>query len=210
MLTDVGVGAHVLWSNLPTDTPAWADIAARKEHDQDMTVSAETRTLVLLRHAKAEQGGYDRDHERELTSRGERDAQAAGRWLCENGLGIDEVLCSTSARTKQTAEGVWAGGCAETVVHHDHRIYNASANSLLEVVREADEDADVLMVVGHAPGIPALASLLADGDGSHQAHEAMSQGFPTCGVAVLHYAGHWSDLSFGAAELERFHVCRAD
>jgi phosphohistidine phosphatase len=180
------------------------------EHDRDMTRSAETRTLILLRHAKAEQGGYDRDHERELTARGHRDARAVGRWLSESGLGLDEVLCSTSARTKQTAEGVWAGGCAETEVHHDHRIYNASAETLLRVVREADEDADVVMVVGHAPGIPALASLLADGNGSHQAHHALSEGFPTAGVAVLHYAGRWSDLDFGAADLERFHVCRAD
>lgn len=206
----MGVGAHVLWPNLLTETDRGADTVKGMEHDRDMTRSAETRTLVLLRHAKAEQGGYDRDHERELTERGHRDARAAGEWLCANGHGIDEVLCSTSARTKQTAEGVWAGGCAETEVRHDRRIYNASPETLLEVISEADEDADVVMVVGHAPGIPALASLLSDGDGSHQAHDAMSEGFPTAAVAVLHYAGPWTELEFGAADLVRFHVCRAD
>ncbi len=36
----------------------------------------------------------------------------------------------------------------------------------------------------------------------------MAEGFPTCAVAVLHYAGRWSDLAFGDARLERFHVCR--
>ena len=177
-------------------------------HDRGMTRAAQDRTLVLLRHAKAEQRGWDNDHERELTGRGRRDAAAAGHWLVEHGIGVDEVLCSTSERTQQTTEGVWASGCPEGEVHLDRRIYLASPERLLEVIREADEDADVLMVVGHAPGIPSLAELLCDGEGSVEGHRKMAEGFPTCAVAVLQYAGRWSDLDFGEARLERFHVCR--
>jgi phosphohistidine phosphatase len=174
-----------------------------------MTTAAEDRTLVLVRHAKAVQGGYDADHERELTPRGHRDAGEAGRWLHEQGIGVDEVLCSTATRTQQTCEGIWSAGCSEADIHHEHRIYNASADRLLEVVREADADANVVMMVGHAPGIPVLASLLADGEGSDRAHELMSQGFPTAGVAVLRFSGHWSGLAAGVAHLDRFHVARA-
>lgn len=174
-----------------------------------MTRAAQDRTLVLLRHAKAEQEGWDDDHERELTGRGRRDAAAAGRWLVEHGYGVDEVLCSTSERAQQTAEAIWDGGCPETEVHLDRRIYLAPPERLLDVIQDADEDADVLMVVGHAPGIPSLAELLCDGEGSSDGHRAMADGFPTCAVAVLHYAGRWSDLAFGEARLERFHVCRA-
>lgn len=173
-----------------------------------MTNAAEDRTLILLRHSKAEQGGYDRDHERELTDRGHRDARAAGAWLHEQGIGVDEVLCSTSTRTRQTAEGVWHGGCPEADIRHESRIYNATPDRLLAVVRDADPDANVVMVVGHAPGIPILASLLADGDGDDEAHERLSEGYPTTGLAVLSYAGHWGDLSWGAATLEDFVVPR--
>jgi phosphohistidine phosphatase len=175
-----------------------------------MTRAAQDRTLVLLRHAKAEQQNWDNDHERELTARGRRDAAAAGRWLIEHGIGIDEVLCSTSERTQQTTEAVWSSGCPEGEVHLDRRIYLASPERLLEVIHEADEDADVLMVVGHAPGIPSLAELLCDGEGSVEGHRKMAEGFPTCAVAVLHYAGPWAGLQFGDATLERFHVCRDD
>jgi len=175
-----------------------------------MTAAAEDRTLVLVRHAKAAQSGYDADHERELTPRGHRDAAAVGRWLHEQGIGVDEVLCSTASRAQQTCEGVWSAGCSEADVHHEHRIYNASADLLLEVVREADADANVVMIVGHAPGLPVLASLLADGEGSDRAHELMSEGFPTAGVAVLRFSGHWSDLAPGMARLDRFHVARAE
>lgn len=163
---------------------------------------------MLVRHAKAEQGGDDQDHERELTARGHRDAHEAGRWLCAQGIGVDEVLCSTSTRTQQTCEDIWESGCSEADVRHDRRIYNASAERLLDVVREADQNANVVMVVGHAPGIPALASILAEGQGSDRAHDALSEGYPTAGVAVLRFSGHWSDLAAGVARLDRFHVAR--
>jgi phosphohistidine phosphatase len=173
-----------------------------------MTRAAEDRTLILLRHSKAEDGGYDRDHERELSKRGRRDAEAAGEWLCAQGIGVDEVLCSTATRTQQTAEGVWEAGCAEADIRHDPRIYNASADALLEVIREADSDANVVMVVGHAPGIPALASVLADGEGDDDAHDEMASGYPTTGLAVLRYDGHWSDIGPGTAWLQKFVVPR--
>lgn len=173
-----------------------------------MTRSAEDRTLVLVRHAKAEQAGWDRDHERVLTGRGRKDALAAGRWLSEHDLGCDEVLCSTAARARETADGMAAAGCCETDVRYEQRVYNASPDTLLAVVREAHVDAQVVMMIGHAPGIPALASLLADGEGRDDAHELMSRGWPTSGLAVLRYAGHWSDLGHGSAYLSAFAVPR--
>ncbi len=165
------------------------------------------RTLILLRHAKAQEGGA-RDHDRELTARGQRDARAAGAWLHQQSYGIDEVLCSTAERARQTAQGVWDGGCAEADVRYENRIYEAQPEALLQVLREADEDAQVVMLVGHSPGIPTLASLLADGEGKRGAHEALAQGYPTAGIAVLSFQGHWADLAFGAAALERFEVAR--
>ncbi|MBM6400543.1 SixA phosphatase family protein [Phycicoccus sonneratiae] len=175
-----------------------------------MTRAARDRTLILLRHAKAEQTLGVPDHDRELTRRGRKDAAAAGRWLHEHGIGVDEVLCSTADRTRQTCEEVWAAGCPEADVHHDRRIYDASPEALLGVIREADDDADVVMLVGHAPGVPALVEQLADGRGSTDGHRALAEGFPTCGLAVLHYAGRWGDIDVGDASLERFHVARAD
>ncbi|MGA8048305.1 MAG: histidine phosphatase family protein [Dermatophilaceae bacterium] len=173
-----------------------------------MTTASEDRVLVLVRHSDAGEGNPDA--ERELTDSGWEDAREAGRWLHAHGLGIDEALCSTATRARQTCEAIWEGGCSEADVHHDSRVYNASAQRLLDVIREADADATVVMVLGHAPGIPYLTSILADGEGSEQAHEALAAGFPTTGIAILSYAGHWSDLAPATARLDRFHVARAN
>ncbi|NYF97252.1 SixA phosphatase family protein [Janibacter cremeus] len=172
-----------------------------------MTTSAEDRTLVLLRHASAESAsaGQD-DRERSLTDAGREEAQDVGRWLVEQGIGCDEVMCSPAQRTRETMAEIAAGGCAEAEVEIEHRLYNAGAEEVLAVVREAREDASVLLVVGHAPGLPAAASLLADGDGSAPAHDLLAEGFPPGAVAVLRYCGPWTELAFDSATLDRFHV----
>ena len=175
-----------------------------------MTTAAMDRTLILVRHAAtAHQGPGEDDHDRELTPQGHLDARSAGAWLRTHDFGVDQVLCSSAERTRQSTEGMWAGGCCEADVHYDGRIYNASPETLLDVLREADDAANVVMLVGHAPGVPALASLLADGEGNDSAHECLAGGFPTTGIAVLRFAGPWRDLAFGGARLERFHLARA-
>ncbi|HEX2705823.1 MAG TPA: histidine phosphatase family protein [Candidatus Lustribacter sp.] len=173
-----------------------------------MSTGAADRTLILLRHAKAEHVWGKPDHDRELTTRGQRDARAVGAWLHEHGLICDVVLCSTSMRTRQTWEGVEAGGGATEVIDYDPLIYGGSTDRLLRVIRDGAGTADTLMVVGHAPSIPDLVSMLSEGEGSMQAHQALAAGFPTSGVAVLSYRGAWSALDYGTASLERFHVCR--
>ena len=61
------------------------------------------RELILLRHAHAEPartGGADLD--RPLSPEGLAEAESAGRWLRDNKLVPDRVLCSPSRRTRET------------------------------------------------------------------------------------------------------------
>ncbi len=173
-----------------------------------MSTASEDRTLILVRHSKAEQVFGKPDHDRELTERGQRDARALGAWLHQHELICDVVVCSTAMRTRQTWEGIEAGGGGTEVIEFARSIYSGGTHGLLQAVWDSGGDADTLMLVGHNPGIAALTSVLADGEGSREAHQALANGFPTSGVAVLRFSGHWSDLGEGGARLERFHVCR--
>jgi phosphohistidine phosphatase len=173
-----------------------------------MSRVSDDRTLVLLRHAKTEQSDRKPDHDRQLTDRGGRDAEAAGRWLHEQGIVAELVICSTSKRTRQTWEHVAKGGAHTEFVEYRRAVYQGGVVGILDSIREDAGEVRTLVVVGHAPSVPDLASSLTDGQGSSDAHAAMGEGFPTCGLAVLRYAGQWPDLSAGDATLERFHVCR--
>jgi len=169
----------------------------------DMTAPETDRTLLLMRHSKAEQVPGKRDIERGLTARGRRDAQAAGVWLTERGFTPDVVLCSSSQRTRQTWDSVAAAGVSCPNVRFDDRIYNASAGGLLEALTEAPDDAVLLLLIGHAPGVPWLAdTLAAAGSGSQSAHDRLEDGLPTSAFAVLRVSSTWAALAAGGARLE--------
>jgi phosphohistidine phosphatase len=171
------------------------------------------RTLTLVRHATAENVQDRSDHSRKLLSRGRRDAQAIGAWLCgaTRAAELDLALCSTSQRTRQTLDNIRAGGAAVRDTRFDDRIYNASAVGLLEVLREVPDSVTSLLMVGHAPGIPVLATALArDDPASTEVMNQLSLAYPTSGVAVLVFDGPWAALAPEAAYLREFVVPRAE
>jgi phosphohistidine phosphatase len=169
------------------------------------------RTLTLVRHAKAEHVRGKPDHDRELAERGRRDAQAVGEWLSDPAHAVVHqlALCSTSERTRQTLAGICAGGAPVQETQFDERIYDASAAHLLDVLREVPDTVQSVMVIGHAPGIPVLATALAHNDsGSSDVMDRLSLGFPTSALAVLGFDGSWSRLAPEAAYLRDFVVSR--
>ena len=170
---------------------------------------APTRTLVLLRHAKAEDSSTAQtDHERALSPRGRSDAAAAGEWLKEQEIAPTLVLCSTALRTRETWAAVSETSGFGGLVEHERRIYNAPVEQLLQVVQGADEDARVVALVGHSPGVPGLAATLAGEGSDADAVRTLEEGYPTCTIAVLEITGDWADLAPGSARLLAVHTAR--
>ena len=130
-----------------------------------MSSAAREKTLVLMRHAKAEEGLGKADHDRELAPRGRRDAKAAGKWLHEQGLVPDLVICSTAQRTRQTWEEACRGGAHSEFVEYRRSVYLGGSEQTLETVREDAGDTATVLVVGHNPTMAQLTSMLTDGRG---------------------------------------------
>lgn len=160
-----------------------------------------TRTLVLVRHAKAE-GSAHTDHARELSARGRADAGAMGRWLVGAEHKFDIAVISSAVRTRQTWREIAAAGVSACGVRINDRVYGADAEELLDVLAGIDDEVSSILVVGHAPTIPELADQLADPDTSDpDALAALHTAFPTSCLAVLRVDEAWSALSPGRAEL---------
>ncbi|GAA0993753.1 SixA phosphatase family protein [Nocardiopsis tropica] len=166
-------------------------------------MSETTRTITLLRHGKAEWNDAD-DHERPLAERGRKDAPAAGRWLAGSGLLTDLVLCSTAARCRET----WKLAAAELAQRprtvYEDRLYEASVGELVTLLNEVDDEVAHLLVVGHNPGVHALADALA-GEAEGDLLPRMNRsGFPTSAIAVLSFTGSWKGVEHGVARLSGF------
>lgn len=140
------------------------------------------RTLILLRHAKSDWSGDETDLARPLAKRGQRQAPDAGRWLAANLDRVDLAIVSPARRARSS----WDLVAAELDVlprrRIDDRVYTASDQELLAVVRELPDDIETVVLVGHNPGIEDLASLLT----------GESVTMPTSALAVITLPGPWA------------------
>jgi phosphohistidine phosphatase len=152
--------------------------------------------LIVVRHAKATHKPGFADADRPLTSRGRRNAEAAGEWLLSEKLIPELVLCSASCRTRQTwdqlALALAAGRDIE--VDYDPRLYDAGDDGVLDVIGATPGDVRTLMIVGHNPAMQDIAAgLTGQGD----------LGFPTTAIAVIDL-GSWARLVPGSGSLHAF------
>jgi phosphohistidine phosphatase len=161
------------------------------------------RTLVLLRHAKAEPpDNYAEDFDRPLSRRGRGDAEAAGQWLVSAGLIPDLVLCSAAVRTRETWLSV-SSAVGEVPVTYEQSLYLSNAVEALELIQEVDVSVATLLVIGHNPTMSVLSALL-DRDGG-----ISGDGLHTSGLAVHRFDDVWSALDAQSAPLLQEHTARA-
>jgi phosphohistidine phosphatase len=157
---------------------------------------ATRRTVLLLRHAQTEDsrpGG--RDIDRRLTTDGEAQARAVGAYLADQRLTLDAVLCSSAVRTRQTLAGLSRPLPDAGRLDFSSDYYNAGSDTLVAALRNQAEECRTVLLVGHAPGVPAVAYELADPDSSDPAAMAAIDGrFPAATLARLEFTGDWADL----------------
>ena len=141
--------------------------------------------LTLLRHAKSDWADPTRpDAERPLNARGARAAEAVGRYMADEGLHFDRVLASPAQRVRETIAGVERALGRTLKTREEARIYLASVDELLELVRE-QAGVERLLVVGHSPGLERLALQVAE---PGPLREELAVKYPTGALAELTFA----------------------
>jgi phosphohistidine phosphatase len=141
------------------------------------------RTLLLMRHAKAELGSAaGTDHDRLLAARGRADAPCMAGWLKQEGLQPDQVLASSAHRAQETAMLVCETlGLGAPKVHAS--LYMPGVDDILEALAMAS--GDCVLLVSHNPTCECCIESLT---GSREV-------MPTAGVAVIQFdVDDWSDV----------------
>lgn len=157
------------------------------------------KTLLVMRHGKSDwDADAARDFDRPLAGRGKKDVARMGEWLQHEHLIPDRLLSSPARRADKTARRV-AQALGLTVVVYEPDIYEASRNQLLDVLGRHTEEVQVLMLVGHNPGLDELVEYLAADEVPHTADGKL---MTTAAVAILDFDNEWN-LKAGSGRLRQ-------
>ena len=160
-----------------------------------------TRTLILTRHAKS---SWDdpllSDHDRPLNKRGRKSAAAIGHWLKENAWLPDEVISSTSTRTRETWDRM---GLQAATISFTQDLYHASSDEMRAVLSTAT--GETVLMLGHNPGIAAFARQIVRQAPDHvRFHD-----YPSCATTVIQFdARDWTKMAWHSGHVQGFAIPR--
>ncbi|OIQ27629.1 MAG: phosphoglycerate mutase [Alphaproteobacteria bacterium MedPE-SWcel] len=159
-----------------------------------------TCTLVLTRHAKsAWNNDSPSDHARPLSARGRRSAEALGAWLRDQRLLPDQILSSSSQRTRETCDLMKIDAPAI----YTERLYHATPQIILDVLREATKPR--VLLLGHNPGLRDFAHQIVKYPPPHSRFED----YPTGATLLVEFdIEDWQELQSGTGKVLDFVVPR--
>jgi phosphohistidine phosphatase len=153
------------------------------------------KRLFVLRHAKASgPASAPTDFDRPLNPRGHRQAVDIGGIMRARHFDVDAIVASPALRVVETINGVLEGARLAVEPTYDARAYNASPETLIEILREADDIVERLLIVGHNPGLQQLLLHIAEEDGGGLRGDVALK-YPTATLAEMHLAvDHWREV----------------
>jgi len=143
------------------------------------------KRLILMRHAEAGWHINMDDHERPLSASGIRDAKKIGSWLKEKAYMPDEVISSTSVRTRETLSCLFL----ECPQIFEKSLYLADAEQMKSTLQTLLSETVILLA--HNPGITELAHDLMNHEEKHENF----MDFPAASTLVIDFkADRWSEV----------------
>ena len=143
------------------------------------------KRLILMRHAEAGWHINMDDHERPLSANGIRDAKKIGSWLKEKEYIPDEVISSTSTRTRETLSCLFL----ECPQIFEKSLYLADAEQMKSTLQTLLSETVILLA--HNPGITELAHDLMNHEEKHENF----MDFPAASTLVIDFkADRWSEV----------------
>ena len=153
------------------------------------------KRVIIVRHAKSVSYGYDNDFYRELTDKGENDAEKISERLKSLAVNPDLVIASPATRALHTATIFCKNlGYAVSKIQKDEVLYaGLTTQGFIDMLQALPETVQTVFVFGHNPTVYYLAYNLV---------KYFNSDMPTCStVAIDFQAEKWSEVSARAGQL---------
>ena len=156
------------------------------------------KTLVLVRHAKSDWGNSMlSDFDRPLNKRGMNDAPLMAGIIAELGIKPDCIFTSAANRAQTTARFFAKHfGINDDRFNALTEIYNGGMRDYINIINEANNKYDTVLLFGHNPEITILAS---------QFVSQFSEHIPTAGCFAIDFdINDWLHIESGKGKLRFF------
>ena len=155
------------------------------------------KTLFLVRHAHAENKSSRTDFFRNLDDEGKAEALKTAEIFKLKKILPQLIISSNAERTMQTARII------ADEIHYpaekilaDERLYTADEAQCLEVIHDADNSIDSLMITGHNPTISGFAHALTGN---------FSENMPTSSCVIIRFdTEKWNTITWRKGKVVDF------
>ena len=158
--------------------------------------------LTILRHAKSSWNDpHLEDFNRPLNERGWKSARRVGRELEKRGVKFDLVIASPAARVRETIDGLAEKLPLNVEIRFEPRMYAASEEMLLRIVRDIRESSHAPLLVGHNPGLQQLIVALTHNDPG-DLRSCVEEKLPTAALVAIELPAHrWNEVALGTGKI---------
>lgn len=156
------------------------------------------KQLYLVRHAKSDWGEESlRDIDRPLAPRGYTAAYQMSEWFNKKHKAPDVFISSDATRALSTAMiFARAADHATNEIVVLPQVYESTAKTLLDVIRQIDDKKSSAAIFCHNPGVTNLANELGD---------LFFENLPTCALVAFEFdVKSWKDVSKGKIAYYQF------
>ena len=143
------------------------------------------KKLFIIRHAKSDWNDTSLDDfDRPINKRGEKNAPFMGQLIAKKNIKPDLIISSPALRAITTAKLIAKEVNYEKTITPNQYIYEAYVTSLQEIVQYIHDSNETVFLVGHNPGVSALAYMLCD----------LKENLPTCSIVEIEFdCNSWMD-----------------
>lgn len=148
------------------------------------------KKVFILRHADSIPGMDDKA--RPLSKEGRKELKQLVEKEQALFREIDRVLCSSSARTRETLEGVSGYLPDRVMISYIEALYHASPEGILEEIGFVEDQFNVILVVGHNPGVTKFMHSVCEAHG-----QAIDKSMKTASIAEFSVQSKsWQDIRY--------------
>lgn len=164
------------------------------------------KKIYVMRHAKAVHNSKIDDHERPLHEMGVDACRNISDYLEKQQFIPEIILCSTSSRTKETANILQESVYAKVPLTLLPSLYQASNAEILYEIKKLKDSTSSVLIIGHNPGVYDFCLMMA-GSGDYAVFQRLQEGFPPASfVAISFVETEWVKLEPRVGRLEAVHV----